>query len=63
MAGERVVVPGLANKALAFSRRVLPEAAQAKINEKLYERTGPDERKRERGDVEAQAEAETRRGS
>lgn len=52
MAGERVVVPGVSNKAMVFSRRFLPESAQAKINEKLYERTDPAKRKRERGDIE-----------
>lgn len=56
MAGDRVVVPGAANKAMVFSRRVLPEAAQAKINEKLYQRTDPAKRKRDRGDFEAKAE-------
>ncbi len=55
MEGERVVVPGAANKAMVFSRRVLPEAAQAKINEKLYGGTEPEARKRERGDIEAEA--------
>lgn len=58
MAGERVVVPGAANKAMAFSRRILPESTQAKMNEKLYQRTDATERKRERGDVETKAEAE-----
>ena len=57
MAGERIVVPGAVNKAMVFSRRILPESAQAKINEKLYQRTEPSERKRERGDLEAEAEA------
>lgn len=60
MAGDRVVVPGVANKAMVFSRRFLPESAQAKINEKLYARTDADERKRERGDLEAKEDA-TRR--
>jgi short-subunit dehydrogenase len=55
MAGERVVVPGAANKAMVFARRVLPEAAQAKINEKLYQPTDPEERKRERGEFEQAA--------
>ena len=58
MAGERVVVPGAANKALVFARRLLPESTQAKINEKLYERTDAEKRTRERGDVEADAEHE-----
>jgi short-subunit dehydrogenase len=51
MRGERVFVPGAMNKALVFSRRFLPESAQAKVNEQFYEEhDGP--RKRERGDVE-----------
>jgi short-subunit dehydrogenase len=57
MDGERVVVPGLANKAMVFGRRLMPESAQAKMNEKMYGDTDPEERKRERGDVEAEAEA------
>jgi short-subunit dehydrogenase len=58
MKGERVVVPGLANKAMAFSRRLLPESTQATMNEKMYSETDPEDRKRERGDIEAEAEAE-----
>jgi short-subunit dehydrogenase len=55
MDGERVIVPGAINKAMVFTRRVLPEAAQAKQNEKMYEETDLAERKRERGDVETKA--------
>jgi short-subunit dehydrogenase len=61
MAGDRVVVPGAVNKAMVFSRRILPESTQAKINEKLYQRTDPAERKRERGDLEAETQAESGR--
>lgn len=57
MAGERLIVPGGMNKVMAFSRRLLPEGAQAKMNEKLYTATNPDERKRQRGDVEAKEAA------
>jgi hypothetical protein len=53
MAGERVVVPGVANKIIVFSRRLLPEATLARMTEKLYVDT-PD-RTRERGDKELQA--------
>jgi short-subunit dehydrogenase len=53
MAGERMVIPGGMNKVAVFSRRLLPESAQAKKNEKLYQATDPAERKRERGDVES----------
>ncbi|PYK72175.1 MAG: short-chain dehydrogenase [Verrucomicrobia bacterium] len=49
-AGERVVVPGVANKIIVFSRRLLPEATLAKMTEKLYVDT-PD-RTREHGDRE-----------
>lgn len=58
MKGERIVVPGGANKAMVFGRRVMSESAQAKMNKKMYEGTDPSQRKRERGDVEAKAEAE-----
>lgn len=58
MAGERVIVPGFANKALVFKRRFTSEAAQAKTNEKLYGKTDPEDRKREPGDIAAAAEAE-----
>ena len=55
MSGERVIVPGGMNKVMAFSRRLMPESAQAKMNEKMYQETDPAERKRERGDIEAKA--------
>jgi short-subunit dehydrogenase len=56
MAGERLIVPGVSNKALVFSRRILPESAQAKINEKLYQEVPAANRDRERGEIEAEAE-------
>ena len=55
MSGERVIVPGGMNKVMAFSCRLMPESAQAKMNEKMYQETDPAERKRERGDIEAKA--------
>jgi Short-chain dehydrogenases of various substrate specificities len=55
MKGERLVVPGMMNKAMVMGRRMMTEAAQARMNEKMYEETDPGERKRERGDVEAKA--------
>lgn len=61
MAGDRIVVPGAMNKTLVFSRRLLPEAAQARANEKLYKRTDASKRKRERGEVEADAAAKEAR--
>jgi short-subunit dehydrogenase len=61
MAGDRVVVPGAANKAMVFSRRILPESTQARINEKLYQRTDPAARKRGRGDLERETQPESGR--
>ena len=55
MAGDRVVVPGVANKIIVFSRRLLPEATLAKMTEKLYVDTSS--RTRERGDREVKAAA------
>jgi uncharacterized protein len=60
MDGERVIVPGGMNKAMVFARRILPETAQAKQNEKMYEEADLEERKRERGDVEGKAEVEAK---
>ncbi len=53
MAGDRVAVPGVANKIIAFSRRLLPEATLAKMTEKLYVDTT--DRTRECGDKERKA--------
>jgi len=50
MNGDRVAVAGLVNKAMVFSRHLMPESAQAKKMEKFYSDVEPDERKRERGD-------------
>lgn len=63
MKGERTVVPGGMNKAMVVGGRMMPIGAQAKMNEKMYEDAGLDERKRERGDIEneeAAREAEER---
>jgi len=60
MAGERVIVPGGVNKVMAFSRRLLPESTQAKMNEKLYKETDPADRKRERGDMAANKQGDPR---
>jgi short-subunit dehydrogenase len=56
MAGERVIVTGAVNKAMVFARHLLPESAQAKKNEKMYEDVAPDSRKHRRGDEELKAE-------
>lgn len=37
MNGERVVIPGLMNKIMTFSRRVMPLAMQAKSQKQFYE--------------------------
>ncbi|HYF36018.1 MAG TPA: SDR family oxidoreductase, partial [Prosthecobacter sp.] len=58
MKGQRVIVTGAVNKAMVFSRHLMPESAQAKVNQKLYEDVAPEEHKRERGEVERKAEAE-----
>lgn len=54
MSGDRVVIPGLANKAMVFMRRLIPESLQAKINEMLTDNASPEHQKRDRGDVERQ---------
>jgi hypothetical protein len=52
------VVAGAVNKAMVFSRHLLPDIAQTKLNEKFYERIPADEQKIKRGDKEkAAAEA------
>lgn len=61
MKGDRVVVPGAMNKVMVAGRRLMPESAQAKKNEKLYSDTDPAKRKRERGEIEAKEAAERRR--
>jgi short-subunit dehydrogenase len=55
MDGDRIVVPGAANKAMVFSRRLTSIPAQAKMNEKLYEEVPPEKQKRARGDMETAA--------
>ncbi|HYP15662.1 MAG TPA: SDR family oxidoreductase [Opitutus sp.] len=58
MKGERIIVPGAMNKAMVVGRRMMPISTQAKMNEKMYEDADLDERKRERGDIEAKEAAE-----
>jgi uncharacterized protein len=55
MAADRVIIPGLANKAMVFARRFLPESVQAKLNEMLTDDALPEKQKRDRGDMEAKA--------
>jgi short-subunit dehydrogenase len=52
MQGDRVVVPGMMNKALVFARRLLPESVQAKLNDALTDDVSESQQKRERGDRE-----------
>lgn len=37
MDGERVVIPGMSNRVMTFTRRLMPLAMQAKFNKKFYE--------------------------
>ena len=60
MKGELFVVPGMMNKALVASRRILSEGAQASLNEAFYQKVPPKDQKRERGDFE-EAEVASRR--
>lgn len=53
MKEERLIVPGMTNKAMVFGRRFLSESAQARMNEKMYEEVEPQDRKRSRGDIES----------
>lgn len=61
MKGERVIVAGAMNKAMVAGRRLMPETAQAKKNEKYYEDADLDERKREPGEVAAKEGARRER--
>jgi short-subunit dehydrogenase len=56
MRGERVVVTGVVNKLMVFSRQLIPEAAQAKKNERMYEKVPFKKQKRVPGEVKARAE-------
>ncbi len=55
MAGKRVVVAGAVNKAMAFSRHIMPVATQAKMNEKMYQNIPEEDQKVQRGDKERAA--------
>jgi uncharacterized protein len=58
--GKRVVVAGAANKAMVFSRHLVPVSVQTKMNEKMYENVPKEEQKLQRGDKEKEAEPATR---
>jgi short-subunit dehydrogenase len=51
MHGDRVVITGGVNKAIIYSRHLMPESAQAKFNEKLYKDVAPKKLKRAPGGV------------
>jgi short-subunit dehydrogenase len=51
MNGDRVVITGGVNKAIIYSRHLMPESAQAKKNQKLYENVDSKKMKRAPGDV------------
>jgi short-subunit dehydrogenase len=54
MSGDRVIVPGVVNKAFVFARRFLPESAQAKLQEALVTDVPGRKQKRVRGERERQ---------
>jgi uncharacterized protein len=51
MNGDRVVITGGVNKAIVYSRHLMPESAQAKLNEGFYKEVDPTKVKRQPGDV------------
>jgi short-subunit dehydrogenase len=55
MDGKRMIIPGGMNKVLVGARRVLSSDAQAHMNKKFYEELPPEDRKYDRGDMEAEA--------
>ena len=61
MRGDRVFVPGMMNKALVFSRRLMALPTQARVNKKMYEDAPVEDRKRRRGDVEKESAPRHRR--
>ena len=56
MRGDRVYVPGAMNKTLVFSRRIMTEHAQSKMNQRFYEEVEPKDHKRHRGEFEEKAD-------
>ncbi len=55
-AGDSLIIPGAANKAMIFSRRFMTENAQAEMNEKMYEEVAPEDHRREPGEIAAKYE-------
>ncbi len=61
MSGDRVYVAGGLNKAMVFSRRLLPESLLAKMTELFYADVKPENHQREPGQIAAaRAEPQTR---
>jgi short-subunit dehydrogenase len=54
IAGDRVIIPGSANKAMVFMRPLIPESLQAKMNEWITANVPSGQQKRDRGDQENQ---------
>jgi len=57
MRGDRVYIAGGLNKAMVFSRRLLPESFLAKMTEVFYSDVKPEDHKRNPGDIANRAEA------
>lgn len=55
MNGDRVYVAGGLNKAMVFSRRLLPESFLAQMTQMFYADVKPEDHKREPGEVAAKA--------
>ncbi|MDB6095057.1 MAG: short-chain dehydrogenase/reductase [Verrucomicrobia bacterium] len=60
MDGERVIIPGGMNKAMVFSRRMLPESGQARKNEAMYQEVPAKDHRRNPGDIERAAKTQDR---
>jgi len=58
MHGERVYVAGGLNKAMVFSRRLVPDSFLAKLAETFYSDVKPEDHRRNPGDIAHRAELE-----
>ena len=56
MRGDPICVVGGRNKLEVFARRFLTKSAQAKWAQKMYQKAAPSKQKRQRGDIESEAE-------
>jgi short-subunit dehydrogenase len=59
MDGDRVYIAGGMNKAMVFSRRILPESLLAKMTEFFYSDVKPEDHRREPGEINASKAAKT----